>query len=161
MASPATMAVAILEGMHRALLAQLPILLLVVGCAPSSIPRSQEPGLVGEPPAKERTNEGVGTPNIVFVEADEEEVPLERSRGGTGFAMWKERITLDVREADVRDVLRVLAEQGDVNIVVDEGVMGTVTLRLRNVTVEEAFFAVLQARGLGATEMRGTISASQ
>jgi type IV pilus assembly protein PilQ len=55
---------------------------------------------------------------------------------------------LDVRELDIRDFLRFLAEAAGVNIVVDNDVEGSVTLRLRDVPWDEALDVVLRANGL-------------
>jgi type IV pilus assembly protein PilQ len=55
---------------------------------------------------------------------------------------------LDVRELDIRDFLRFLAEAAGVNIVVDNDVSGQVTLRLRDVPWDEALDVVLRANGL-------------
>ncbi len=55
---------------------------------------------------------------------------------------------LDVRELDIRDFLRFLAEAAGVNIVVDNDVAGSVTLRLRDVPWDEALDVVLRANGL-------------
>jgi type IV pilus assembly protein PilQ len=40
------------------------------------------------------------------------------------------KITLDLKDADVRSVMRLLAQAGDVNIVVGDEVQGTVTLKV-------------------------------
>jgi type IV pilus assembly protein PilQ len=42
-------------------------------------------------------------------------------------------ITLDVKDADIHDVMRLLADVGGVNIVVPNSVQGKVTLRLKRV----------------------------
>ena len=55
---------------------------------------------------------------------------------------------LDVRELDIRDFLRFLAEAAGVNIVVDNDVDGSVTLRLRDVPWDEALDVVLRSNGL-------------
>lgn len=56
---------------------------------------------------------------------------------------------LDVRDLDIRDFLRFLAEAAGVNIVIDNDVTGTVTLRLRGVPWDEALEVVLRANALG------------
>ncbi|MBI5499008.1 MAG: type IV pilus secretin PilQ [Deltaproteobacteria bacterium] len=55
---------------------------------------------------------------------------------------------LDVRELDIRDFLRFLAEAAGVNIVIDNDVTGMVTLRLRDVPWDEALDVVLRANAL-------------
>ena len=42
-------------------------------------------------------------------------------------------IDLDVKDADIHDVMRLLADVGDVNIVVADTVQGKVTLKLKRV----------------------------
>jgi type IV pilus assembly protein PilQ len=59
-------------------------------------------------------------------------------------------IDLDVHDADIREVCRLLADVGKVNVVVADGVAGTVTVRLRRVPWDEALDAILAAKGLVA-----------
>src|ERR687888_1726038 len=65
-------------------------------------------------------------------------------------------ISLDVQGTDVRDVLRLLAETGDVNILASGEVQGTITVRLVDVPWEQALEAVLKLTGL-AQERQGNI----
>ena len=65
-------------------------------------------------------------------------------------------ISLDVQNADVRDVLRLLAETGGVNILTSGEVQGTITTRLLDVPWEQALEAVLQLTGL-AQERQGNV----
>ncbi len=66
------------------------------------------------------------------------------------------RIDLDFKDADVHNVLRLLADTGRVNIVAADNVGGTVTLRMRNVPWDQALDVVLRAKNLGM-ERRGNI----
>ncbi len=59
-------------------------------------------------------------------------------------------VDLDVVGADVRDVLRLLADVGHVNLVVGDEVVGKVTVRLRGVRWQRALDVVLSAKGLGS-----------
>lgn len=59
------------------------------------------------------------------------------------------RIDLDLKDADIHNVLRLLAEVGRVNIVVADNVQGAVTIRMRNVPWDQALDVVLQSKGLG------------
>ncbi len=68
-------------------------------------------------------------------------------------AAGRGRVTLELHKADVHTVLRLFADLGHLNLVADERVSGTVTVRLRNVTWQEAFTAVLAARGLGSERL--------
>ena len=64
--------------------------------------------------------------------------------------------SLDVQGTDVRDVLRLLAETGGVNIVASGEVQGTITVRLVDVPWEQALDAVLKLTGL-AQERQGNV----
>lgn len=59
------------------------------------------------------------------------------------------RIDLDLKDADVHNVLRLIADVGRVNIVTSDNVDGTVTIRMRNVPWDQALETILQAKGLG------------
>jgi type IV pilus assembly protein PilQ len=66
------------------------------------------------------------------------------------------KVTFEVQRADLQGMLSVLAEVMKVNLVVADGVRGQVTVRLRNVTAQEAFQVVLDAHSLGV-EKKGNI----
>ena len=59
------------------------------------------------------------------------------------------RIDLDLKDADIHNVLRLLADVGKVNIVTADDVSGNITIRMRNVPWDQALDVVLQAKGLG------------
>ncbi|MBX3259612.1 MAG: type IV pilus secretin PilQ [Labilithrix sp.] len=67
-----------------------------------------------------------------------------QARGYTG-----RRIDLDLKDADIHNILRLLADVGRVNIVTADDVSGNVTIRMRNVPWDQALDVVLQAKGLG------------
>jgi type IV pilus assembly protein PilQ len=58
------------------------------------------------------------------------------------------RIFLDVQEADIKAVFRLLAEQGKVSIVSGDDVKGTVTLHMKDVPWDQALDTVLDLKGL-------------
>jgi hypothetical protein len=60
------------------------------------------------------------------------------------------KIDLDIKNADVRDVLRLIADVGNVNIVAGAGVSGAMTIRLEQVAWIDALRAVLAAHHLVA-----------
>lgn len=68
-----------------------------------------------------------------------------------------QRISFDFIDADVRNVLRVLAEVSKKNIVVAEDVKGKVTIKLDNVTYDEAFDIILKNSDLMKTEEENII----
>jgi type IV pilus assembly protein PilQ len=59
------------------------------------------------------------------------------------------RIDLDLKDADIHNVLRLLADVGRVNVVTSDEVKGAVTIRMRNVPWDQALDIVLQSKGLG------------
>jgi type IV pilus secretin PilQ/predicted competence protein len=66
-------------------------------------------------------------------------------------------ITLDFKDADVVNVLRLLAAEGGRNLAVGDDVKGKVSVALRNVTWDQALDTILEARGLQKVEKGGVI----
>ncbi|HVW25147.1 MAG TPA: type IV pilus secretin PilQ [Polyangiaceae bacterium] len=66
------------------------------------------------------------------------------------------RIDLDLKDADIHNVLRLLADVGRVNIVTADDVQGNVTIRMRNIPWDQALDVVLQSKNLGMVQ-RGNI----
>jgi type II secretory pathway component HofQ len=67
----------------------------------------------------------------------------------TTAARWTGRpIDLDVKDADIRDVLRLLSDVGHANLVVADGVSGRVTIRMKHVPWDQALDVVARAKGL-------------
>ncbi|MFH1093163.1 MAG: secretin N-terminal domain-containing protein [Candidatus Omnitrophota bacterium] len=67
------------------------------------------------------------------------------------------RINLDVKDMNILDVLRILAEQGQVNIVASRNIQGRVTAKLKDVTVKQALDAILDANNFMFEEGKGII----
>ncbi|MFH1476430.1 MAG: secretin N-terminal domain-containing protein [Verrucomicrobiota bacterium] len=63
------------------------------------------------------------------------------------------RIALDLKNIDVTDVLKFLAQKGNINIIVSKAVEGRVTLFVKNVTIREALDIIMTANSL-AYEIR-------
>ncbi|HXM76098.1 MAG TPA: secretin and TonB N-terminal domain-containing protein [Thermoanaerobaculia bacterium] len=59
-----------------------------------------------------------------------------------------DRISLDVKDADIRDVLRSFGELAGANIAIDPEVRGSVTVRLTDVRWEDALEVILRSNGL-------------
>ena len=58
------------------------------------------------------------------------------------------KVSFDFMDADVRNVLRVLSDVSKKNIVISEDVKGKVTIKLENVTYDEALDVILQSNDL-------------
>ena len=67
------------------------------------------------------------------------------------------RVDLDLKDSDIHNVLRLLAEIGRVNVVTSDDVKGSVTLRMRNVPWMQALDVILQSKGLGKDQQGNMI----
>ena len=63
-----------------------------------------------------------------------------------------QRIDLDLKDADIHNVLRLIGDVSRRNIVVADDVKGRVTIRLRNVPWDQALAVILQSKSLGMVE---------
>ena len=67
-----------------------------------------------------------------------------------------QNVTLDFKEADIRNILKIVSYKSGVNIVTTPDVIGNVTIRLVDVPWEEALDAILKVHGFGY-DKRGNI----
>jgi type IV pilus assembly protein PilQ len=95
--------------------------------------------------------ESRSAPEFVEIESGSEQVAgfgpnvlAQQRKAFTG-----RRIDLDLKDADIHNVLRLLADVGQVNIVTADNVTGSVTIRMRNVPWDQALDIVLQSKNLG------------
>ncbi len=58
------------------------------------------------------------------------------------------RFSLEFKNAELKDILRILGQEHRVNIVISDDISGKLTLNLREVTFEEAFETILRANNL-------------
>lgn len=74
---------------------------------------------------------------------------MERSdqRDGTKKYTGK-NISLDFQDADIKSVLRLMAEYGDKSIIAGDDVKGNVTLNMKNVPWDQALESILKIHGL-------------
>jgi len=63
------------------------------------------------------------------------------------------RISLDFKDVEIDDVLRLIAEVSDLNIIAGDNVSGTVTIRLVDVPWDQALDVILMTKGLGFTKV--------
>ncbi len=77
---------------------------------------------------------------------------LGQARGYTG-----RRIDLDLKDADIHNVLRLIGDVSRRNIIVADDVRGSVTIRLRNVPWDQALAVILQSKKLGMVEQGNMI----
>ncbi|MCP4676728.1 MAG: type IV pilus secretin PilQ [Deltaproteobacteria bacterium] len=80
--------------------------------------------------------------------------PLERTAAASTNSKKRKRYTgrridLDFKDADIHNILRLLADVGHVNIITADDVKGAVTIRMRDVAWDHALDVILQAKRLG------------
>jgi len=66
------------------------------------------------------------------------------------------RVSLDLRDINIADAIRYLAEKADINVAVSKNVGGRVTLSFKNVTIRDALDIIILSNDLAA-EKRGEI----
>lgn len=67
-------------------------------------------------------------------------------------------VSLDFQDADIKSVLRLMAEYGNMSIVSGDDVKGNVTLTMKNVPWEQALDTILDVNGLAKKKMGDVIS---
>ncbi len=72
-------------------------------------------------------------------------------------ATGEKLISMDFKDADVVNLLRILAAESGRNIVSGDDVKGRVSISLKNVTWEQALDTILEVRGLAKVERDGVI----
>ena len=82
-------------------------------------------------------------------------VPLDLWAGETSISVKRdprqaggERFTMEFRDADVKDVLRAIGQENQLNIIIAQDVEGMLTLSFRNVSLKEALHAILKTNNL-------------
>jgi type IV pilus assembly protein PilQ len=68
------------------------------------------------------------------------------------------RISIDFQDAEIKSVLRLMAEYGDVNIVAGDDVKGKVTLAMKNVPWEQALDTILEVNSLAKRQEYNVIT---
>ena len=69
-----------------------------------------------------------------------------------GPAWHGRKITMDLQEAEIGNVLRLIADVSHKNIVFGDEVKGKVTIKLKDVPWDQAFDTILKTKGLGSEE---------
>ncbi len=80
---------------------------------------------------------------------DRREIRVERSGGSN------DRYSVELRDADIRDVLRAISQERGINVVIGEGVTGKVTLSFQSVTLGDAMDAILKTGDWAKIEENG------
>jgi type IV pilus assembly protein PilQ len=93
-------------------------------------------------------------PALVPVPALPDEVPLggsfeARSLGGDEKKYTGHPISMDFKDGDLQDIFRLFADISGLNVVVNPGVSGKVTLKLTEIPWDQALDLILKTNGLG------------
>ena len=67
-------------------------------------------------------------------------------------------VSLDFQDADIKSVLRLMSEYGNVSIISGDDVKGNVTLTMKNVPWDQALESILDIKGLGQKQIGNVIS---
>ena len=132
--------------------------------AEPAIPGGPEPGPVGLDPAgaapAPAPSSGGGAPAAAgfggedpfLLDGPADPASIDILEEG-GFTDEKEytgrRISLDFKDADIANILRLIAEVSDLNVIAGEEVAGKVTIRLVDVPWDQALDVILLTKGLG------------
>jgi len=67
------------------------------------------------------------------------------------------KVDLDMMDANIADVLRLLAEISNMNIIASDDVKGTISLRLKNVPWDQAFDIIMKTKDLDSVQLGNVI----
>ncbi len=105
-----------------------------------------------------------GTLNLIFTPVEQKPAVSAAAAGGamveSGLKQPKytgKKIDLDMMDARITDILRLLAEVSNLNIIASDDVKGTISLRLRDVPWDQAFDIILKAKGLDKIKVGNVI----
>lgn len=77
------------------------------------------------------------------------------ARPATRPATQEARISVDFKDADILDIVRLMAELGNFQVVAHPGITCKLTLKLKEVPLDTAFDLALKTCGLGYEESSG------
>lgn len=124
--------------------------------APGATPQEAlpAPGVEARKAAAAESNPWEANPDQLVEQAPAAQVLAEKKSYAAKELTTQERqftgepITLTLKDADIKDVLRTFATLTNLNIVVDPGVGGTVTVELHDVPWDQALDLILRINGL-------------
>lgn len=86
-----------------------------------------------------------------------EGVKPEGKKEGLPKGYTGQKVTLEFKDADIKNIFRVIAEVSGYNMIIDNAVSGKVTLRLINVPWDQALDLILETNNLGMTKVGNVI----
>jgi len=67
------------------------------------------------------------------------------------------KLSLDFKDADIKNILRLIAEVSNLNIIAGDEVTGKITMRLVDVPWDQALEIILQSKNLGKTQIGNVV----
>jgi len=77
--------------------------------------------------------------------------------GGTRKVYSGRKLSLDFKDADIKNILRLIAEVSNLNIIVADEVTGKITMRLVDVPWDQALDIILQSKNLGMVRVGNVV----
>jgi len=87
----------------------------------------------------------------------DQQVPAEADGAIKSDLNTMDNVTLDFKDADIRNVLKILAQKSGINIVATPDVVGTVTIKLADVPWDRAMDVILKSNGCGSQRQGNVI----
>jgi type IV pilus assembly protein PilQ len=94
-------------------------------------------------------------PVLVAKKGEEEKKSVEEGRSEKLFSGRK--LSLDFKDADIKNILRLIAEVSNLNIIAGDDVAGKITMRLVDVPWDQALEIILQSKSLGMTKVGNVV----
>lgn len=149
--------------------AEAPAAETLVAAAPESEPIAPPAPAASDVQAFAPEPERAAAPTVAAFEAADVQEPTPAAGAASAPAAYSQQtvgggkkqyvgepISLSLKDADVKDVLRSFAKISGLNVVVQPGVRGTVTVELESVPWDQALDQILKINGLGY-ELEGNI----
>ncbi len=109
-----------------------------------------KPALFAAAPAAAAVKEAAGVkPGEAAEAADQADDADEGIENETEKVYTGQKISLDFKDADVRNILRLIADVSGLNIIVSDNVKGQLTIKLDNVPWDEVLDIILETNNLG------------
>ncbi|MGQ9645259.1 MAG: type IV pilus secretin PilQ [Thermodesulfobacteriota bacterium] len=106
---------------------------------------------IAEPKVREKKTpvEEKVPPQPTVIKREQQELPEKVYTG--------RKLSLDFKDADIKNILRLIAEVSNFNVITADDVTGKITMRLVDVPWDQALDVVLQAKGLGKVQVGNVI----
>ena len=108
-------------------------------------------------PVKEEREEEVVRERDKETGAPQEAIPPEGEKPGGEKVYTGQKISLDFKDADIRNILRLISDISGLNIIVSDNVKGQVTIKLENVPWDEVLDIILETNNLGKIWMKSVM----